>query len=382
MHRSVARLRGLFNAPAKRASRDSGGGSTKGGNEPAGPQRTGRPALRFLAAALLLGSLIGAARAQSTYKSEYRLSVAVGTSYAWGKGAEAWAALVKERTAGRINIRVFPGASATGGDPANEFEALRTRLIDLAVGSALNWAPQVKPLHLFALPFFVGTEGRLDAILSGSTGAALFRIVADAGVVPLAWGDNGFRELATTDRPVRKPPDLARLRIRVSGPAIFDDIVATLGGVPVRSKWPDAQKALLDGSLNGTETSPAVYLVTKAQTLGLRHLLLWSIAAEPLLFAVNKAAWDEWNEADREIVRIAARDAAAKEIEQARAAATQANERFGRDLRGAVVVLRPDAAQRAAFASVLEPVARRWSSEAGESLVAEAQRAADAAGNR
>jgi TRAP-type C4-dicarboxylate transport system substrate-binding protein len=300
---------------------------------------------------LLLGSLIGAARAQSTYKSEYRLSVAVGTSYAWGKGAEAWAALVKERTAGRINIRVFPGASATGGDPANEFEALRTRAIDLAVGSALNWATQVKPLHLFALPFFVSTEGRLDAILSGSTGAALFRTVADAGVVPLAWGDNGFRELATTDHPLRKPPDLAGLRIRVSGPAIFDDIVATLGGVPVRSKWPDAQKALLDGSLNGTETSPAVYLVTKAQTLGLRHLLLWRIAAEPLLFAVNKAAWEEWTEADREIVRIAARDAGAKEIEQARAAATQANERFGRDLRGAVVVLRPAAAQRAADAA-------------------------------
>ena len=289
---------------------------------------------------------------------------------------------MEECTAGRINIRVFPGASATGGDPANEFEALRTRVIDLAVGSALSWAPQVKPLHLFALPFFVGTDGRLDAILSGSVGMTLFRVVADAGIVPLAWGDNGFRELARPTARFASPSDLAGLRIRISGPAIFDDIVSTLGGVPVRNRWPDAQKALLDGSLNGTETSPAVYLVTKAQTLGLRHLLLWSIAAEPLLFAVNKGVWEEWSEADREIVRIAARDAAAKEVEQARAAVAQANERFGRDLRGAVTVLRPDDAQRAAFTSALDPVARRWSGEAGEALVAEAQRAADAAGRR
>jgi TRAP-type C4-dicarboxylate transport system substrate-binding protein len=320
--------------------------------------------------------------AQATYKPEYRMSVAVGPSYAWGKGAEAWATLVKERTGGRISIRVFPGAAATGGDPANEFEALRTRAVDLAVGSALNWAPQVKPLHLFALPFFVGSDRRLDAILAGSPGAALFRAVADAGVVPLAWGDHGFRALATTDRAIRKPDDVAGLRIRISGPAIFDDIVAMLGGAPVRSKWPDAQKALLDGSLNGTETSPAQFLVTKAQTLGLKHLTLWNLAAEPLIFAVNKAAWDEWTEADRELVRGAARDAATKEIAQARGSTAAANERIGRDLRGAVAVLRPDAAQRAAFAAALEPVFRRWSAAAGEALVADALHAADATGDR
>jgi TRAP-type C4-dicarboxylate transport system substrate-binding protein len=331
---------------------------------------------------LLLGPAHDAAFAQATYKAEYRLSVAVGTSYAWGKGAQAWATLVKERTSGRINIRILPGASATGGDPANEFEALRTRAIDLAVGSALNWAPHVKPLHLFALPFFVGSERGLDAILSGGPGEALFRAVSDAGVVPLAWGDHGFRALATTDRPIRKPDDFAGLRIRIAGPAIFDDIVATLGGVPVRSKWPDAQQSLLDGSLNGTETSPAQFVVTKAQTLGLRHLVLWNLASEPLIFAVNKEAWAEWSEADREIVRSAARDAAARETTEARAAASAAEERIRRDLRGVVAVLQADAAQRAAFATALEPVVRRWSSTVGEPLMAAAQRAAAAPGNR
>jgi len=377
---SIARLRGFLNAPAKRASRDSGGGTAKGGNEPAGPQRTGRPALCFLAVSFLVAS--DPIHAQPIYKPEYRLSVAVGTSYAWGKGAETWAALVRERTAGRINIRVFPGASATGGDPANEFEALRTRAVDFAVGSALNWAPRVKPLHLFALPFFVGSDRRLDAILASPAATTLFTAVAAAGVVPLAWGDNGFRELATAERAIGKPADLAGLRIRVSGPAIFDDVVSTLGGVPVRSNWPDAQKALLDGTLQGVETSPAVYVVTKAQTLGLRHLVLWSIAAEPLIFAVSKGAWEEWSEADREIVRGAAREAAAREIEQTRVTTAAAIERVGRDLRGAVTVLRPDQEQRAAFATALEPVVRRWSGEAGDAVVDEAKRAADAAAAR
>jgi TRAP-type C4-dicarboxylate transport system substrate-binding protein len=146
----------------------------------------------------------------------------------------------------------------------------------------------------------------------------------------------------------------------------------------VRSNWSDAQQGLLDGRLNGTETSPTQFLVTKAQTLGLRHLMLWNLASDPLIFAVNKEAWADWSESDREIVRSAARDAAAKEIEEARAAATAAQERIRRDLRGVVAVLQPDAAQRAAFAAALEPVVRRWSSTVGEPLLADAQRAAAA----
>ena len=51
-----------------------------------------------------------------TYKAEYKMSLVLGPAFPWGKGGEIWASLVKERTQGRINIKLYPGVSLIQGD--------------------------------------------------------------------------------------------------------------------------------------------------------------------------------------------------------------------------------------------------------------------------
>ena len=114
---------------------------------------------------MLLATTLAMPGSAQQYKPEYKLSAAVGPAYAWGRGAVIWAQLIKERTGGRINIRQFPGSAATAGDPLREFPALREGTVDMAVGSALNWADQVPVLNLFALPFFVPDSPALDRML-------------------------------------------------------------------------------------------------------------------------------------------------------------------------------------------------------------------------
>ena len=67
------------------------------------------------AAATLLSLGLPVAHAQAKYKEEYRLSVVLGTAFPWGKGAEIWANKVRERTEGRINIKLYPGTSLVQG---------------------------------------------------------------------------------------------------------------------------------------------------------------------------------------------------------------------------------------------------------------------------
>ncbi|MDP3617095.1 MAG: C4-dicarboxylate ABC transporter, partial [Rhodoferax sp.] len=59
----------------------------------------------------LLTTLPATASAQTNYKPEYKMSLVVGTAFPWGKGGQIWADLVKERTQGRINIKLYPGVS-------------------------------------------------------------------------------------------------------------------------------------------------------------------------------------------------------------------------------------------------------------------------------
>ena len=63
----------------------------------------------WIAAALCTAAVAGLAPAHAqTYKPEYKLSIVVGTTFPWGQGAEIWSNLVRERTQGRINIKVYP----------------------------------------------------------------------------------------------------------------------------------------------------------------------------------------------------------------------------------------------------------------------------------
>ena len=137
------------------------------------------------------------------YKPEYRLSTVLGPAFTWGKAGERWADLVKQKTEGRINVKLYPGTSLVGGDQTREFSAIRQGVIDLAIGSSINWSPQVKQLNLFALPFLTPDAKGLDALIKGEVGKDISTILEKQGVVPLAFGENGFREIS-------RPPPISR----------------------------------------------------------------------------------------------------------------------------------------------------------------------------
>ena len=184
------------------------------------------------------------AQSPSKYQAEYRLSTVVGTAFPWGKAGEKWAELVKQRTNGRINIKLYPGVSLVAGDQTREFTAIRQGVIDLAIGSTINWSPQIKQLNLFSLPFLMPDYAAIDALTQGEVGKDLFKVLDKAGVVPLAWGENGFREVTNSKRELRKPEDFKGLKLRVVGSPLFLDTLTALGANPTQMSWADAQPAL------------------------------------------------------------------------------------------------------------------------------------------
>lgn len=111
-----------------------------------------RTLLGLAAAATALCMFSTGAMAQAAYKPEYKMSLVLGPPTPWGQAGKIWADLVKERTQGRINIKLYPGVSLIQGDQTREFSALRQGVIDMAVGSTINWSPQVKQLNLFPCP--------------------------------------------------------------------------------------------------------------------------------------------------------------------------------------------------------------------------------------
>ncbi len=221
----------------------------------------------FVFAALLSMAVLFASQGSAAeYKAEYKLSTVVGKAFPWGAGAERWADLVREKTGGRINIKMYPGASLVGGDQTKEFTALRQGAIDVAVGSTINWSPQIKELNLFSLPFLMPDYKAIDALTQGEVGREMFKILAGKDVVPLAWGENGFRELSNSKRPVRAPGDLKGLKLRVVGSPLYLDIFTALGANPTQMSWADAVPALASGAVDGQENPFGIFTGAKLDT--------------------------------------------------------------------------------------------------------------------
>jgi tripartite ATP-independent transporter DctP family solute receptor len=325
--------------------------------------------LMLVAGALTMSTLASAQK----YKDEYKMSLVVGTAFPWGKGGEIWADLVRERTKGRINIKLYPGVSLVQGDQTREFSALRQGVIDMAVGSTINWSPQVKELNLFSLPFLTTSFAGTDAMTQGEVGKKLFEQIEKRGAIPLAWGENGFRQISNSKRSITTPADLKGMKFRVVGSPLFIETFTALGANPTQMSWADTTAGLASGAVDGQENPLSIFVAAKLQNVNQKFVTLWNYMNDPLIFVVNKDVWNSWTPADRDIVRQAAVDAAKQQIELARKPLKQTVIEMG------VGVTELTSAQTAEFVKLTRPVYSKWSKEIGSDLVNMAEKAVSSA---
>ena len=337
-----------------------------------------RCAIEIAIAACLGMGCFAAACAQTAPQitaPEWKLSTALGPAYPQGRAGAIWAQLIRERSGGRLNVKVFPGAALVQRDPAREFAALRDGAIDLAVGSTTSWAMQVKELNLLALPWLVPDRDALDVLLRGEVATRLSAAIEAAGAMPLAWAGDGFRELATR-RAVRVPEDLKGLSVRVAPTPLLLDTLQALAAAPVSMDAAAALAAQRRGALDGEEISVAAYAASRAYTAGFSRLLLWGAHADALIFAINRSIWQHLGESDRDLVLQAARDAAQEAATMGRKLSDSAA--LAELSRQGVSVTRLTPAGKQQFREATRGVYERWTPVVGADLVQAAEAAVSA----
>jgi TRAP-type C4-dicarboxylate transport system substrate-binding protein len=254
---------------------------------------------------------------------------------------------------------------------------MRQGVIDMAVFSTINISPQIREMNLFSLPWLLQDARGFDAIINGEVGQDLFRVLERREVVPLAWGENGFREISNSKRAIRAPEDLRGMKIRFAAGAIFSEIFTALGANPVQMSFADLQPALSTGAVDGQENPINLFLAFRMDTLAQRHLTIWNYVADAGIFLVTKSVMDSLSPADRALVRDCAREAARRQIAASRAGLGQGGDRSSLDelARRNVTVTALSDAEKQAFARATRPVYDKWAQTVGRDLVAKAEAA-------
>ena len=80
-----------------------------------------------------------------------------------------------------------------------------------STGPVPNFVPEVAILDI---PFLIRDYPHARAVLDGPIGQEMLTKFPAKGIVALAWGENGFRHMTNSKRPVNAPDDLKGLKMR------------------------------------------------------------------------------------------------------------------------------------------------------------------------
>lgn len=322
------------------------------------------------------------------YKKEYKLQVNVGPSFYWGIGATKFADLVREKTNGQINIKPYFGSALLKGAQLKSAQMVAKGVIDCAYESTINISPVIPEANVFHLPFFINSFDNLDKMTAGQSGKAVFTAMEKKGLKPLAWAENGFRQVTNSKRPITKPEDLKGLRIRVVGNPLFMETFRQLGADPVNMNWGDAQTAFQQGVVDGQENPVGVLIPVQIWQYH-KHATMWNYLVDPLVIYWNQKQWKAFPPDIQKAIMAAAQESGRFEIALCRAGLDgdkstgilQNEFKYEMEVpepvkfmesKGMTVTFLSDD-QVKAFAAATEPVLKKWAKEIGSDLVDKAR---------
>ena len=163
----------------------------------------------------------------------------------------------------------------------------------------------IKELGVFDLPFLFANEKEADAVLDGPAGAYFNKKLEDAGLVNLAYWENGFRNLTNNKRPVAKAEDFEGIKVRVMQNNIFLDTFKTLGTNAVPMNFGEVFTALETHTIDGQE-NPFVTIETSKFNEVQKYLSVTRHAYTPFLILYSKKLWDQLNAQEQAVLREAA----------------------------------------------------------------------------
>jgi len=226
-------------------------------------------------------------------------------------------------------------------------------VLTLGYQSTSYFTDRVPEIGLLDLPFLFQTrdaaraamDGRLGEILAGKIEAGLNHRI-------LGYFENGFRHISNRLRPVRRPADLAGMRIRVLPSDIQVRTFELLGAVPLRMDLTEAIERIRAGTIDAQENPLANTVTYGVHKFHRFHSLTSHFYLSRPIF-LHRPSYDAWPGELQRAMGAAVREAVAL---QRNLAIEEEEKALAEIKREGCEVLELDAGEHAAFVAAVEPL--------------------------
>ncbi|MBV8510148.1 MAG: TRAP transporter substrate-binding protein [Xanthobacteraceae bacterium] len=182
-------------------------------------------------------------------------------------------------------------------------------VLTLGYQSSSYLTDRVPALGFVDLPFLFHSNSQARAAMDGVLGELLVKAIEErTGHRILGWFENGFRHISNRLRTVRRPADLAGMRIRVLPSEIQKRTFALLGATPMRMDLTEAIRMIAAGELDAQENPLANTVVYGVHKFHHFHTLTSHFYISRPIF-VNRAQFDAWPMELQDEMRAAVADA-------------------------------------------------------------------------
>jgi len=275
-----------------------------------------------------------------------------------------YAELVKERTKGQVEVKVFP-AQQLGTDPEMVQQA-QMGTLEIVLPPTAKISGFAAQLQLADLPFLFPSKETCYQVLDGPVGDKLLALLDAKGLKGVSFWESGFKQI-TANKAIRKPEDFAGMKVRVMESPLLIAQYKQVKANPVPIDFAETYNALQQGVVDAQE-NPLVSIVNMKFYEVQKFTMLSNHGFLGYAFLFSKKVYDGLPADIQKIMRDTARELASFERQDTARREAGYIERIKKG-GSQVVTLTPQELQ--AFEKALRPVHQQFAKTIGEDLLKE-----------
>jgi tripartite ATP-independent transporter DctP family solute receptor len=268
----------------------------------------------MLTAVLFAGCSSSSSKGGDSKPVVLKMSVTTADSSTWTKGAQKFAELVKQKTNGKVEVKVYPNEQLSGGNQGKGIEMLRSGATDITFHSNIIYSIMDEKFGVISLPWLLPTFEQADAKMNGKGGEMINSLLLEKGIVGLGFGENGYRQITNSKLAIKTPADMKGLKIRIPGIKMYTSLYKALGSDPVAMNFSEVFTSLQQKAIDGQENPTDVINSSKLYEVQ-NNITLWNYSYDVIILGMNQKKFDSFDKTTQDAIKAAAKEACTYQVQ-------------------------------------------------------------------
>jgi tripartite ATP-independent transporter DctP family solute receptor len=207
---------------------------------------------------------------------------------------------IKEKTSGKVDIQVFPNNQL--GSDTDMLSQLRSGALEFFTLSGLILSTLVPVASINGVGFAFKDYGQVWPTMDGALGTLVRGEIAKRGLYAFAkMYDNGYREITSSNKPIKTAEDLSGFKIRVPASPLWTSMFKAFGASPTTINFNEVYTALQTKVVDGQENPLSLIDTAKLYEVQ-KYVAITNHMWDGFWFLANKKAFEAMPANLREIV--------------------------------------------------------------------------------